>query len=306
MNDSRRSFSRLNDHLLQINEAERRKRILLIWSISAFVFLCMLLTFFISFKRSSHKTEDQNKLSIHSSEQGNSTLTIDDAQDSITYSERVDETSSGNSYLPLQDEDPFDNTPSSDTLFPETPQLEPYIDPSTLERETPAPIHSPDTYHLPEKRSIHELQMDQILPEIFSKNEFMGLDSISINEDSLNTILSPLHGIQRGRKIDTIVSQVDVLPLFPGGRVALSQYIRENIIYPEEAIQQQIEGTVFVRFIVEVDGSISNPIIIKSLGQEFDNEAIKLIMNMPPWQPGRKQGQLVPAYRELGIIFKLF
>lgn len=91
---------------------------------------------------------------------------------------------------------------------------------------------------------------------------------------------------------------------FNGGHVAMEQYIRSNVRYPQKAIEEKIQGTVTVRFVVEVDGSISN-ISVRSKESILDEEAIRLIKNMPKWIPGKNDGIPLRTIQTLPINFTL-
>ncbi len=104
------------------------------------------------------------------------------------------------------------------------------------------------------------------------------------------------------RQIFTTVEQA---PEFPGGNDALKQYLAKKIRYPKSAYQKDIEGKVVVRFIVEPDGSISDPEIINSLDPDCDKETLRVIGKMPRWHPGRQNGAFVAAYYVLPVSFRL-
>ena len=98
---------------------------------------------------------------------------------------------------------------------------------------------------------------------------------------------------------------VDVMPVYPDGEHELMEYIADNVEYPKEAIERGIEGRVFVKFIVEPDGSISNVKIIRGIGYGCDEEAIRVIESMPAWKPGRKNGKVVRVSMAAPVSFKL-
>lgn len=111
----------------------------------------------------------------------------------------------------------------------------------------------------------------------------------------------------------TVIAQVqpiwpedlDVLPSFIGGQNALSQYMNDNLQYPDAAEKKGIEGKVYVLFNVEKDGTITNVKVGKSVDLDLDQEAVRLVKNMPKWEPGRKRGKatLVKNMR-MPITFK--
>ena len=96
---------------------------------------------------------------------------------------------------------------------------------------------------------------------------------------------------------------VEELPEFPGGRKNLLNYLAKNITYPEEALKAKIEGRVFVNFIVEKDGSISNVKVLRGIGHGCDKESVRVVENMPRWKPGKQKGQPVRVSFNLPIKF---
>ena len=102
-----------------------------------------------------------------------------------------------------------------------------------------------------------------------------------------------------------VFNHVEVMPRFPGGDAALLKWLSDNIIYPEEAAKQGIQGRVIVRFVVSPDGSIENVEVLKSLDPLCDNEAIRVVKAMPKWIPGKQNGKSVYVYYTLPIVFRL-
>lgn len=83
-----------------------------------------------------------------------------------------------------------------------------------------------------------------------------------------------------------VVRTVEQLPEFPGGMVAFMKWLTRNLHYPVQAQQQRIEGRVVVSFIVNKDGSIASPKVVKSADPLLDSEALRVIRMMPRWKPG--------------------
>ena len=94
-------------------------------------------------------------------------------------------------------------------------------------------------------------------------------------------------------------------PQFPGGRKELLKYMEENMVHPEEMRRLGIEGEVVVEFFVERNGVISGVNAVKKLTKEFDEEAIRLVRNMPYWIPGKKNGVPVRYKMTMPINFKI-
>ena len=104
---------------------------------------------------------------------------------------------------------------------------------------------------------------------------------------------------------DTIYTQVEQMPQFPGGEQALLQFLVKNINYPLNAVRQGIQGWVVLRFVVEPDGSITDVEVMKSVDPLLDKEAIRVVKKMPKWIPGRQNGQPVRVYCSLPVGFSL-
>jgi TonB family protein len=98
---------------------------------------------------------------------------------------------------------------------------------------------------------------------------------------------------------------VEVMPEYPGGMDALIEYLGSNIKYPDQAKEEGIEGKVFVNFIVEKDGSIGETKVIRGIGGGCDEEAVRVVSQMPDWIPGTQRGQSVRVSYNLPISFKL-
>jgi TonB family protein len=101
-----------------------------------------------------------------------------------------------------------------------------------------------------------------------------------------------------------VYTVVEQMPEFPGGVEAMMKYLGENVHYPKEALERQKVGTVFVQFIVNPDGSISNAQTLKG-AEGFNEEAIRVIQTMPSWKPGKQNGKAVPVKYVLPIKFAL-
>ncbi|MBD5419547.1 MAG: energy transducer TonB [Bacteroides sp.] len=92
---------------------------------------------------------------------------------------------------------------------------------------------------------------------------------------------------------------------FPGGAAAMMKWLSNNIRYPESAQQNGISGRVVVKFVVEKDGSIGSPSIVKGVDRDLDQEALRVVKRMPKWQPGKNNGQAVRSYFNLPVTFRL-
>ncbi len=94
-------------------------------------------------------------------------------------------------------------------------------------------------------------------------------------------------------------------PEFPGGMEALYRYLASNINYPDEAKAEKIQGRVFVSFVIEKDGSVSNIKLLRDIGGGCGEEAVRVVAAMPRWKPGRQHGRRVRTQYNLPINFNL-
>ena len=96
---------------------------------------------------------------------------------------------------------------------------------------------------------------------------------------------------------------VEQMPEFSGGEKAMLEFLYSNLEYPVGDRENGIEGKVIVQFIIEQDGSISNPKILQSVSETIDAEAIRVIELMPKWQPGMQDGKPVKVQYTLPLRF---
>lgn len=97
----------------------------------------------------------------------------------------------------------------------------------------------------------------------------------------------------------------DVEAQFPGGTIALQRYIAESVIYPAEAIEMNEQGKVYVTFIIQPDGSVSEIEIVQGVSESLDAEAIRLIREMPDWIPAEKEGERVSCRIQMPVNFTI-
>lgn len=104
---------------------------------------------------------------------------------------------------------------------------------------------------------------------------------------------------------DEPVLDPDEMPEFEGGREAMQQFLSTNLQYPEIALVNKMEGEVFVSFVINKVGKVERVMVMNSIDQHLDQEAIRLIESMPDWIPGRKDGNLVNTQMAIPIKFVL-
>ena len=104
---------------------------------------------------------------------------------------------------------------------------------------------------------------------------------------------------------EVVLESAEIMPKYPGGASGLMSYLARNIKYPFDAQQSKTQGRVVIQMIVNKDGHVINPKVIQSVSPSLHAEAIRVVMGMPRWEPGKTDGQTVAVQYTLPITFKL-
>ena len=140
-------------------------------------------------------------------------------------------------------------------------------------------------------------------------NAVISLNFLSSDEDvqidNFNFPNSQNDTIPQGKTPKAIFTVAEQNPEFVGGSKELYKWLASKIKYPKAAQRANVSGRVFVKFIVEDDGSISDVIILKGIGFGCDEEAVRVVQNMPKWNPGIQNGRPVAVYYNMPIVFNL-
>lgn len=102
-----------------------------------------------------------------------------------------------------------------------------------------------------------------------------------------------------------IFQVVENAPAFPGGDGARMKFLQDNIRYPAMARESGIQGTVYVTFVVERSGAVTDVKILRGIGGGCDEEAVRVVKNMPKWEPGKQRGKPVRVQFNMPIKFTL-
>jgi len=103
-----------------------------------------------------------------------------------------------------------------------------------------------------------------------------------------------------------VYTRAEVMPAYPGNDAALSDYINSNLVYPEQAIDNNVEGTVNVQFVVDDKGNISDVKTIgNKIGYGLEEEAVTVVNKLPKWTPGKVKGKNVKTRLTIPITYKL-
>lgn len=104
---------------------------------------------------------------------------------------------------------------------------------------------------------------------------------------------------------DEVFSVVEEMPSFPGGNAEFYEYVSKNLKYPKKAIKANVEGKVIVRFVVDENGDISDVEVLKGIGYDCDEEAVRVLQSSPDWKPGKQRGRNVKVRVMVPLTFDI-
>ena len=182
------------------------------------------------------------------------------------------------------------------------------IDPSLLNREvvveeemveiTKQEEPKPQPVEMPKQTTQLEIVQDDVEVEDIEINAEM--DQNEVMEEYVAPEIEEEEVVEQ--EVFTIVEE---MPGYPGGDAKMYEYLGKNIKYPQIARESSIQGRVFVNFVVEPDGSVTNVKVLRGIGGGCDEEAMRVVKSMPKWKPGKQRGKAVRVSYTLPVVFKL-
>ena len=130
---------------------------------------------------------------------------------------------------------------------------------------------------------------------------------IPVNYDSFLTKMTKLNSSQKKHKLDKdddIWPHYETAPVFTGGG-KVTEWVASRLRYPVEALKDKIEGRVYIKFVIEADGSVTNVEIMRGITEALDTEAIRVVKTMPKWKPGKFKDKFVRCSYQMPINFRL-
>ena len=182
------------------------------------------------------------------------------------------------------------------------------IDPSLLNREvvvdeemveiTKQEEQKPQPVEVPKQTTQLEIVQDDVEVEDIEINA--EVDQQEVIEEYV-----PVEVEEEEVQEQEIFQIVEEMPAYPGGEQKLMEFIAKGIKYPQIARETGIQGRVFVGFVIEPDGSVSNVKVLRGIGGGCDEEAMRVVKSMPKWKPGKQRGKAVRVSYMLPVNFKL-
>lgn len=133
-----------------------------------------------------------------------------------------------------------------------------------------------------------------------SPDDIAGQDSSGADQD-----INGLENIEQGGRDAEIYTLLDEPPAFPGGEELRMKFLQKTVIYPRFARENKVQGTVYITFIVEADGRLTNIKILQGIGSGCDEESYRVVKAMPNWIPARKNGRAVRTQVTMPLTFTL-
>lgn len=172
-------------------------------------------------------------------------------------------------------------------------QSEDLIIPQTTQIETP-----------PEKIEKPKEVVQQVLKVVSDEVETTA--TIKIEEQSAEeaVVFTPMDVQEEEEAEEEIFQVVEKVASFPGGNAKLMEFLRKELVYPQIAIDNNVQGRVFVQFVVNKDGSIQDVKVTRGVDPILDEEAIRVVKKMPKWVPAEQRGKTVRSRFTLPVMFK--
>ena len=182
------------------------------------------------------------------------------------------------------------------------------IDPSLLNRETVVEEEMVEITRQEEQKP-QPVEQPQQTTQLEIVEDDVETEDLNINaEVEQNEVIEEYIApeVVEEEVVETEIFQiVEEMPQFPGGDAKLLEYVATHIKYPQIARETGIQGRVFVGFVVEPDGSVSNVKILRGIGGGCDEEAVRVIKSLPKWKPGKQRGKAVRVSYQIPVLFKL-
>jgi len=104
---------------------------------------------------------------------------------------------------------------------------------------------------------------------------------------------------------DTVFLSTEKIAMFKGGIGNLIEYLKNNVVYPKKSRKKGVEGTVYITFVIDKSGKVTNPYVIKGVDIDCDTEALRVIKSMPDWDSAEYKNRKVKMRFNIPIVFKL-
>jgi periplasmic protein TonB len=169
----------------------------------------------------------------------------------------------------------------------------------------PPPPPPPPPAETVVQRYVAPVVVDSIKPE--EAKQLMTADQaqVEVKNEEVTAVTEVQEEVKEEEAPVEVFVVVEEMPSFPGGDVELMKFINSNIVYPEIAKENNIQGRVILRFCVTYKGAVDQVQVLKPVDPALDNEAIRVIKMLPTWKPGKQGGKPVNVWYSVPVTFQL-
>jgi len=150
-----------------------------------------------------------------------------------------------------------------------------------------------------ENQSDKDSNTESLSGDLKTVNEELAED---LQNSSEEVVVVAKNQIESGEKV---FDKVEVAPKFPGGKLELHKFIATNVKYPSQAREKGVQGKVYIKFVVDKTGKVSNVGVVRSVDPLLDAEAVRVVSELPVWTPGENEGKPVNVHFTVPINFRL-
>ncbi|HOM35691.1 MAG TPA: energy transducer TonB [Bacteroidales bacterium] len=165
----------------------------------------------------------------------------------------------------------------------------------------------------PEQPKPEQPEPEAVIEELIVVDDDKVVENLNIDTEADEKTKTNINIVQTTFNVETeeevepiSFAVVEEKPTFPGGEAELLKFIAENTKYPEIAKENGIQGRVFVQFVIDKNGNVTNVTIARGVDPYLDAEAIRVVKMLPKWTPGKQRGKPVPVTFVVPINFKLY
>jgi protein TonB len=165
----------------------------------------------------------------------------------------------------------------------------------------------------PEQPEPEQPEPEAVIEELIVVDDDKVVENLNIDTEADEKTKTNINIVQTTFNVETeeevepiSFAVVEEKPTFPGGEAELLKFIAENTKYPEIAKENGIQGRVFVQFVIDKNGNVTNVTIARGVDPYLDAEAIRVVKMLPKWTPGKQRGKPVPVTFVVPINFKLY
>jgi protein TonB len=171
--------------------------------------------------------------------------------------------------------------------------------------EPPPPPPPPPAEQVAVVKYVAPVVVDSIKPEEVKQMITTDQAAVEVKNEEVQAVQEVQVEVKEEEAPVEVFVVVEEMPTFPGGDTELMKFINSNIVYPEIAKENNIQGRVILRFCVTYKGAVDQISVLKSVDPALDNEAKRVIAMLPAWKPGKQGGKAVNVWYSVPVTFQL-